>query len=241
MADTGNGGYIRLHRQILKWEWYGNTNTFRLFLHCLLKANFTDGKFEGRDIKRGSFVTSLDKLSKEIGQSVKQVRVSLDHLIRTGEVASQSFNRYRIITVVKYDGYQSDGKQNGNQRASKGQAEGKQTASKGQQYKKDNKDNNDKKEKNIFSPPSVDEVREYCESRNNGIDPETFVDFYESKGWMIGKNRMKDWKAAVRTWERDRKKGTAKQNATDVHGYGQRDYSGEQKKALERMMNDEEW
>ena len=240
MSDTGNGGYIRLHRQILKWEWYGNTNTFRLFLHCLLKANFTDGRFEGRDIKRGSFVTSLDKLSKEIGQSVKQVRVSLDHLIGTGEVASQSFNRFRIITVVKYDEYQSDGKQNGSQRASEGQAEGKQGASKGQQYKKDNNDKNDKKGKSIFIPPTVEEVREYCESRKNGIDPEMFVNFYESKGWYIGKNRMKDFRAAIRTWERKRKDESPQRNATDVHGYEQRDYSSEQKKAMERMMS-EEW
>jgi hypothetical protein len=93
----------------------------------------------------------------------------------------------------------------------------------------------------MFVPPSVDDVREYCESRNNGIDPETFVNFYESKGWMIGKNKMKSWQAAVRTWERDRKKDTATQNATDVHGYEQRDYADEQKKALERMMSDEEW
>lgn len=57
-----------------------------------------------------------------------------------------------------------------------------------------------------FIPPSVDEVNTYCQERNNSIDPEAFVDFYESKGWMIGKNRMKDWKAAVRTWERKRNK-----------------------------------
>lgn len=56
-----------------------------------------------------------------------------------------------------------------------------------------------------FSPPSVDEVRAYCTERNNNVDPETFVDFYESKGWMVGKNKMKDWKAAVRNWERSRK------------------------------------
>lgn len=55
-----------------------------------------------------------------------------------------------------------------------------------------------------FTPPTVEEVREYCRSRNNNVDPEQFYDFYESKGWMIGKNRMKDWKAAVRTWERGR-------------------------------------
>ena len=53
-----------------------------------------------------------------------------------------------------------------------------------------------------FTPPSLDEVRAYCEERGNNVDPERFIDFYESKGWMIGKNKMKDWKAAVRTWEK---------------------------------------
>ena len=56
-----------------------------------------------------------------------------------------------------------------------------------------------------FAPPSVEEVREYCKSRNNGIDPEQFVAFYGSKGWMIGKNKMKDWKQAIITWESQRK------------------------------------
>lgn len=53
-----------------------------------------------------------------------------------------------------------------------------------------------------FAPPTLEEVRAYCMERGNGVDPQKFVDFYESKGWMIGKNKMKDWKAAVRTWER---------------------------------------
>ena len=68
-----------------------------------------------------------------------------------------------------------------------------------------------KKEKDIsndiskksFVPPTIDEVREYCQSRNNFVDPERFVDFYSAKGWMVGKNKMKDWKSAVRTWERN--------------------------------------
>lgn len=53
-----------------------------------------------------------------------------------------------------------------------------------------------------FSAPSVEEVKAYCEERQNGIDPEQFVDFYESKGWRVGAQSMKDWKAAVRTWEK---------------------------------------
>lgn len=60
-------------------------------------------------------------------------------------------------------------------------------------------------------PPKVEWVREYCSTRNNGIDAQEFVDFYEQKGWKVGKNRMEDWQAAVRTWEARRKaEGVAK-------------------------------
>jgi DNA-binding PadR family transcriptional regulator len=57
-----------------------------------------------------------------------------------------------------------------------------------------------------FKKPSVEDVNNYCILRKNNIDAETFVDFYESKGWMVGKNKMKDWKAAVRTWEKKKHK-----------------------------------
>ncbi len=60
-----------------------------------------------------------------------------------------------------------------------------------------------------FVKPSVEEVAAYCKSRGNSVDPQVFVDFYESKGWCIGKNKMKDWQAAVRTWERSRDGATA--------------------------------
>jgi hypothetical protein len=53
-----------------------------------------------------------------------------------------------------------------------------------------------------FVPPSYDEVAEYCRERGNNVDAQGFVDFYTAKGWMVGKNRMKDWRAAVRNWER---------------------------------------
>ena len=50
--------------------------------------------------------------------------------------------------------------------------------------------------------PSVEEIKQYCLERNNGIDAEQFYDFYESKNWYVGKNKMKNWQAAVRTWEK---------------------------------------
>jgi hypothetical protein len=56
-----------------------------------------------------------------------------------------------------------------------------------------------------MTPPALEDVQHYCLSRRNGIDPGAFIDYYESVGWMVGKKKMKDWQAAVRTWERRRK------------------------------------
>ena len=62
-----------------------------------------------------------------------------------------------------------------------------------------------KKSSSHFQKPSLDEIRQYCISRSNKVDPEQFFNFYESKGWIIGKSPMKDWRAAVRTWEKREK------------------------------------
>ena len=71
-----------------------------------------------------------------------------------------------------------------------------------------NKELNNKKEniyiKEKFKKPTLEEVKEYCSERNNNVNAEQFIDFYESNGWKVGKNSMKDWKACIRTWERNR-------------------------------------
>ena len=69
-------------------------------------------------------------------------------------------------------------------------------------YNRGNSDESPKKKTSRFIPPTVEDVRAYCIERGNSISPEAFVDFYASKGWMVGKNKMKDWKAAIRTWEK---------------------------------------
>lgn len=63
-----------------------------------------------------------------------------------------------------------------------------------------------------FVPPSLEEVRAYCQERGNNVDPEAFVDFYASKGWKVGGQSMKDWKAAVRTWEKRESKNPEKKS-----------------------------
>lgn len=64
-----------------------------------------------------------------------------------------------------------------------------------------------KNKKNIlrFTPPTIEDVLAYCRERKNNVDPERFVDYYSSNGWRVGKSPMKDWKAAVRNWERSSK------------------------------------
>ena len=64
-------------------------------------------------------------------------------------------------------------------------------------------DISDKPPRTRFSPPSLEEVQAYCRERNNNVDAERFINHYTANGWMVGKNKMKDWKAAVRTWEKN--------------------------------------
>lgn len=76
-----------------------------------------------------------------------------------------------------------------------------------------------KEESKRFVPPSVEEVMEYCQERQNNVNPEAFVDFYTAKGWKVGNNPMKDWKAAVRTWEQRRKDDRQQKKYTTAAEY----------------------
>ena len=141
------GGFIKISRKMLDWEWYTDGNTMRLFFHCLLKANWKDGRFRGVEVPRGSFITSLPSLSEETNMSIKQVRAAIDHLKATGEVAVRNYPHWRMITVVKYNDYQDKGSLEGSQRAVKGQSKGSQRASI-EEYKKNKNIKNGKKEAN---------------------------------------------------------------------------------------------
>lgn len=108
--------YIKLSRKILEWEWYGDINTCRLFIHMLLKANWKDGRFQGMDVPRGSFVSSISKLSLETSMTVREVRTALSHLEVTGEVTHKGHAKYSVFTVKNYGLYQSSDIQNDTQR-----------------------------------------------------------------------------------------------------------------------------
>ena len=89
--------------------------------------------------------------------------------------------------------------------------------SKETQYKETH--NKDDKKKGGFAPPSLSEVKNYCLIRKNNVSADSFMDFYESKGWLIGKNKMKNWQAAVRTWENREKLNNNTQEEVIVPNY----------------------
>lgn len=109
------GNYIKVYRSMLEWKWYSDINTSRLFLHMLLKANWKAGKFQGTTVPRGSFVSSIKKLSEESELTEREIRTAISHLKSTGEVTSKATNKFTVFTVVNYKLYQSNDIQNDNQ------------------------------------------------------------------------------------------------------------------------------
>lgn len=87
------------------WEWYENTNVFRLFYHCLLHTNLEDKRYCGKEIKAGQFVSSITRISAETGLTESQVRTALKKLKETGYISTKSTNKYTIYTVNEYQKY----------------------------------------------------------------------------------------------------------------------------------------
>lgn len=100
------GGWIKVHRKIVDWEWWSDHNTTRLFMYLLLMATHEDIRHQGIVIKRGQLVTSRAKLSLATGISERSIRTSLENLKTTNEITIKSTNRFTIITICKYEDYQ---------------------------------------------------------------------------------------------------------------------------------------
>ena len=101
-----SNGWIKIHRQILEWEWYDEPNTLRLFLHLLLKANHKNKSYRGVEIKEGQVMTGYDKLAKELSLSTQKIRTAINKLKSTNEITSVSTSQGTIIQIVKYKEYQ---------------------------------------------------------------------------------------------------------------------------------------
>ena len=211
-------GFIKLWRKLKDSKCYSRGGVHRaLLLTLFTEANWKAGHFRGEDILPGQWATSVLGLSQELGFARTTVQRALADLATDGVITVENMgNRWTRITLVNWQCYQplsrELGQPAGNERATDGQPAGiikevkniNTPSLSSLRSERDSPKGGDshRGEAARFYPPTVGEVQAYCESRGNRIDAQAFVDFYTSKGWKVGKNPMKDWRAAVRTWER---------------------------------------
>ena len=151
MANFENG-HIKLFRKMLDWEWYDDTNTVRVFIHCLLRANWKDTTWRGFSVKRGSFITSRHSMSKQLNLSEQEIRTALEHLETTNEITKLTYPKFSVITVVKYNEYQTSNQVSNQEitndstnKTTNYQPSSNQVATTDEEYKNSNKGKNTKK------------------------------------------------------------------------------------------------
>lgn len=212
-------GWVKLYRDILnKAIWRLSTPEQKtILITLLLMANHgeKDWEWKGKRFtcQPGQMVTSLEKIAKEAGKgiSIKNVRTAIERFQNFGFLTNESTKQNRLITICNWGSYQQieeqTGKEVGKQPANDRQSDGKQPATNKNDKNVRKKDYIECIEANrtAFVPPTLEEVSAYVSEKGYSVDAERFIDFYTSKGWMVGKNKMKDWKAAVRNWWKNEK------------------------------------
>ena len=174
-------GWIKIDRNILEWGWYTDKNTFKLFLHMLLKANWKDGEFLGVPIKKGSFATSLTTLVAQTGLTESEVRTAIKHLEQTGEVTGKRHPKFTVFTVKNYNSYQvidrdlteeSQGIDRDLTEASHRLDRGLTTIEERKKYKKDKKEKREDRKNTLLYPPG-----EFFDDENLDRAFAEYVDF----------------------------------------------------------------
>lgn len=193
------GDWIKLHRCITESGLFADDWLTRLWIWCLVRANYGPQTFYGATIHPGEFVTSMENAAEVLGKSKSTVWRGLQKL------ASDEYRcielrllinvkrKFTVITICNWTTYQSTETncETGAEPKRNGSGTGAEQIEERKKLRKD-----------IFVAPTEAEVGEYCRERSNSVDAAKFVSFYASKGWKIGRNSMKDWRAAVRTWEK---------------------------------------
>lgn len=191
IKENKSQGFIKVYRSFMGWEWYDDSNTKDLFLHCLLRANYEDAKWHGITIPRGSFLTSVKTLEIELNKSTQNIKTALKHLKATNEITIETTSNYSIITVNNYDYYNSNNKQDNEQITNEEQTSNEDvtieqqsnnnqvTTNKNNKKEKNNKNNkNNFVAKSFFQKLFTDDS-EY--QKNNSHLKDLFIEFLEYK------------------------------------------------------------
>lgn len=207
---------IKLYRKIEERERYKDANTARLFFHCLIKANYEEKKWQWITIKKWSFVTSIDSLCFQLKLTKSCVETALKKLQKSWEIKKQIGSKYTLLEIVNRQDYQEDKKQIGNKSETNKKQIGTTKEVKNIRTKEYKNKEEEKEKQTKFAPPSLLEVQTYISEKNYSVNPERFIAYYESIGWMVWKNKMKNRKATISSREsRQNEEKKKKTNTTD--------------------------
>lgn len=169
---TGPGGWVKLHRKLLEWEWYQDAHMVHLLVHLLLTATHEDRKYKGLTIRRGQLVTTIKELADALGASETSTRRRMKRLKSGGFLTIKVAHNKTTITICNYDSYQMDKKESGGRTAEERRKSGGRTAEahNNRNNKKGRRSNEDNT--SLLSPssppPRVREVvSEFSDVENN--------------------------------------------------------------------------
>lgn len=220
----------------------GDTYTI-IYLKMLLRSIMSDGKlyFDGLEDDFAS------ELALDLDEKEENVQITIQYLLKSGLLEMCSDEEYYLPDTKDSTGCETAAASRMRRcRAKKdklernnvtpmlqsgyGEIEKEKELKIEKEIELDTKANKSPTKAKRFGKPTLSEIEQYCIERNNNVDAQHFYDYYESNGWKVGKNAMKDWKAAVRTWEKNNYNKPAKsnkQNAIDVVNKLMREYGGE--------------
>jgi hypothetical protein len=211
-------GYVKIYRKLLTSAVFQHDNLLKVWIWCLIRANWHDTMclFDGIELNvgRGSFISGRYTGSTECNMRPKTFYNQLVKLRELGNIFLKSDNKKTLITIVNYSSYQDDYLENGqlldNKRTTRVQQEDTD-----KEVKKERS-----KEYSTYKkiPPSIDDVKTYFSTIGcSGEDAESFYDYYETRGWKVGRSnsQMKNWESACRNWKRNKNTfGTTIKNDT---------------------------
>ena len=203
-------GWIPLFRELKNhWLWdFKNPDKTLAWIDMLMMANYEDNQFmiKGKIIncKRGQLAVSQVTLQKQWNMSQNKLKRFLVLLKNERMIDFETNELTTVITICNYSQYQDVIRisERPNERAVE-RSTNEQSNDNITSKQINKKTNNTRKAKFVFTEPSLEEVIEYFKQKETHIDPEKFYAYYESIGWMVGKNKMKDWKACLVTWEKN--------------------------------------
>ena len=226
-------GWIKVYRSIWDKGWSKKPDFVSLWVYLLTEATHEPREYwwNGKSIvlQNGQFITGRNKLSSETGIHPSKIERILNVFETEQQIEQQKTNTSRLISIVNWDKYQNTEQQTEQQVSNKWTTNEQQVSTK-QELK-------NLRIKEVFNIPDKFEIENYIFENypeKNSIDvkilSETIFDYYSSKGWLIGKTKMKDWKAAVRNWIRNENKfkqnGNSKKSEPRIGGISKSDIEG---------------